>query len=160
VNVDPGTLRVKADMTRKRIWVLTTDHVDVYDREMRRLIRRIELPAWSVAAFVCGPDIAFDRSGTAFISHNLEPKLWQLDPETFELKQHTIRLVDREQLDIGFGRLAFAADGTLFGVASTGGSLWRIDLAGARAHEVSAAPPGMNTCHSNDAARVSDGDAR
>ena len=156
VNADGRTLRVKIDTMRDRTWMLAVDHVDVDDRQTGRLIRRIELPAWSVADFVCEPDVAFDRSGTVFISHNLEPKLWQIDPDTFELKQHTIRLVNRDHLDIGFGRLMFAPDGTLFGVGSAGGSLWHIDLDSARAHEVNIDSPGLNECNSNNPLRSSE----
>jgi hypothetical protein len=148
IKADHGTLRVKVDIVRDRTWVLGLNQLDVYDRRSGQLIRRIALPAWSVADFICEPDIAFDSSGTAFISHNLEPKLWQIDGDTFELKQLTIRLVDREQLDIGFGRLAFAPDGALFVVGSTGGSLWRIDLRNARAHEVKVDAPVLDECTS------------
>ena len=145
-HLDQRTLRVRIDAMRNRAWVLAADHVDVYDRQNWGLIRRIELPAWVVADFVCAPDVAFDPSGIAFVSHNLEAKLWQIDPDTFELKHHVIRLVNRDHLDIGFGGLVFAPDCTLFGAASTGGSLWRIDVAGASAYEVNVDAPGMDEC--------------
>ena len=89
---------------------------------------------------------AFDRKGAAFISHNLEAKLWQIDPENFELREHAIRLLKREHLDIGFGRLAFAPNGMLLGVASSGGSLWQIDIGSARAQEVELDAPLPDTC--------------
>lgn len=146
LNADQRTLRVKLDSVRDRTWVLGLNEVNVYDGQSGQLIRRIALPAWSVADFICEPDIAFDPSGTAYISHNLEPKLWRIDAHTFELKQLTIRLVNREHLDIGFGRLAFAPGGALFGVGSTGGSLWQIDLRNARAHEVKVDAPVLDEC--------------
>ena len=121
-------LRVKPDATRDRLWVLDLGYVDVYDRRTDRLIQRIELPRWMVADFICPPDIAFDRMGSAYISHNVEPKLWQIDPDTFQLKEHRLRLLQREHLDIGLTRLRFSADGTLFAGASLGGLQWRIDL--------------------------------
>ena len=141
LNGDHATLRVRTDRVRERVWLLGVKHVEVYDRRTSSLIRRIDLPPWSVADFVCEPDIAFDRKGAAFISHNLESRIWEIDPDTFELKEHVLRLVGKERLDIGFGRLAFTQDGALFGVASTGGSLWRIDLATATARAVDASPP-------------------
>ncbi len=121
-------LRVKPDATRDRLWVLDLEFVDVYDKRTDTLIQRIALPPWTVANFVCPPDIAFDRTGTAYISHNVEPKLWQIDPDTFQLKEHRLRLLQRESLDIGLTRLRFSADGTLFAGASLGGLQWRIDL--------------------------------
>jgi hypothetical protein len=131
-----AVLRVRPDAVRNRIWMLSLDHLGVYDGGTRRLIRRIELPSWSVADAVCPPDLVVDGEGTVFISHNIEPKLWQIDPDNFELKEHTLRLIGREQLDIGFGSLAVAKTGVLMGGPSTGGSVWRIDLEAATAREV------------------------
>ena len=129
-------LRVRADTARARLWVLALDHVDVYDIRNNQLIRRISLPGWSVADSICPPDLILDQSGSAVISHNAEPKLWRVAADTFQLTQHALRLVNREQLDIGFGALAFAEDGRLFAVAATGGSLWRIDIDRASAQQV------------------------
>jgi hypothetical protein len=143
---EDDALRVKIDAARDRTWVLGVTHVDVYDRRTQSLIRHISLPQWMVAYFVCGPDIAFDRTGAAYIAHNFEPKLWQIDPDTFELKAHTIRLVGKEHLDVGFGRLAFAPDGALYAVASSGGSRWRIDIASASARSVGADAPVRDDC--------------
>jgi hypothetical protein len=132
----PSALRVRSDRVRDRNWALTLDHVEVYDRVTRRLIRRIDLPPWWVADRVCQPDIVFDARGTAFISHNIEPKLWQIHADTFELKEHAFRLVGKEHLDIGFSSLTFASDGTLIAKASTGDTIWRMDFESATAHEV------------------------
>jgi hypothetical protein len=128
VHRSPDVLRVRVDTVRNRTWVLALGHIDVYDRRTWQLIRRIELPPWSVAAFICQPDIAIDAGGTAFISHNLEPKLWTIHADNFELQEHTFRLLGKEHLDIGFSSLSVAPDGTLMGKASVGGSVWRIDL--------------------------------
>jgi len=87
-----------------------------------------------------------DRSGTAVISHNLEPRLWEIDANTFQLKAHAIRLVNKEQLDIGFGGLGYAHDGALLGVTASGGSLWSIDIASASARQVQLAMPLPDTC--------------
>ena len=126
------------DTARNRLWVLGIDHVYVYDIARKHLIRRIALPEWSVteADFTCLPDIALDRSGTAFISNNVQPRLWQIDGDSFRLQEHVIRLINRESWDIGFGGLAFAPDGTLFGITALAASLWRIDIGTASAHQV------------------------
>ena len=135
---DQQALRVRVDTARNRLWVLGLDDVHVYDIAGRRLIRRIALPEWyvAVADLICKPDMALDRSGAVFISDNLRPTLWEIDPESFQLKRHVIRLVKRANLDTGFGGLAFAPDGTLFGLTSSAGSLWRIDIGDASAHQV------------------------
>jgi hypothetical protein len=139
-------LRVKVDSTRNRRWVLDLKFVDVYDKRTDNLIKRIDLPPWTVADFVCPPDIAFDRTGTAYISHNVEPKLWQIDPDTFLLKEHRLRLLQRESLDIGLTKLRFSADGTLFAGASLGGLQWRIDLESATGQPVDVLGSVMDEC--------------
>lgn len=133
---DQQALRARVDSARHRLWVLDLDAVYVYDIATKHLIQRIALPDWYVADLICKPDMALDRSGTAFISNNLQPRLWEIDSESFQLKEHVIRLVTREHLDVGFGALAFAPDGTFFGLASPAGSLWRIDVRKAAAHQV------------------------
>jgi hypothetical protein len=134
---DRGALRVRTDAQRNRLWVLTLDEVRVYDtaRMRKRLIRTITLPNWSVVGWphVCMPDMALDRAGSAFISSNAQARLWRIDADSFELKEYEIRFDGKERWDIGFGALAFAADGTLFGRTTPGGWLWRIDIAKATA---------------------------
>jgi len=49
------------------------------------------------------------------------------------VKEQVISLRERERWDIGFGALAFAADGSLLAVTATANSLWKIDLTGAKA---------------------------
>jgi hypothetical protein len=145
-NGSQQALRVRADTARNRLWVLGLDQVHVYDIPTRQLIRRIALPRWSVAALVCQPDMTLDRSGTAVISHNLEPRLWQIDANSFELKEHVIRMLTREHLDIGFGGLAYAPDGTLLGVIASGGLLWSIDVAQASANQIELDAPMPDAC--------------
>ena len=139
-------LRVKVDTARNRLWVLSLEHVYVYDIIGKRLIRRVALPAWSVAGISCSPDMTLDRSGSAFISSNAESKLWKIDAEDFSIKQYEIKLHAREGWDIGFGALTFAADGTLFALTAHAGSLWRIDIAKSSANEVELSERVLNTC--------------
>ena len=140
------TLRVRLDPLRNRRWVLTLDHVEVHDILLKELVRRIPLPGWSVAQSLCPPDLALDRSGTATISHNVEPRLWQIEAEGLELDERVIRLPDEELREIGFGALAYAPDGALFGIAAAGGSLWSIDIGKASAHRVETDAPMMDVC--------------
>ena len=131
------TLRTRTDAARNRLWVLTLEDVRVYDitKKGKKLIRQIALPNWSVTSFdfACMPDMALDRSGSAFVSSNVQAKLWRIDADSFEVKEYEISLLGREQWAIGFGALAFAPNGTLYALTSSAGSLWKIDVAKANA---------------------------
>lgn len=130
-------LRIREDLARNRLWVLTLDEVRVYNTATtgKRLIRKIALPNWSVVGFrnVCMPDMALNRAGSAFISSNGQARLLRIDADRLDLKDYAISFHEREGLDIGFGALAFAADGTLFARTTPGGLLWKIDIAKASA---------------------------
>jgi hypothetical protein len=125
---DRTVLRVRPDSGRTRLWVLTLDHVHVYDTHTLELMRTIPLPEWFVADFMCAPDLIVDRSGTAFVSNNVQPRLVQIDGDDFRVTDHQLRLISAKQWDVGFGALALGADGTLFGLSALAGSLFRIDL--------------------------------
>ncbi len=130
-------LRIREDLLRNRLWVLTLDEVRVYNTATtgKRLIRKIALPNWSVVGFrnVCMPDMALDRAGSAYISSNGQARLWRIDADRFDLKDYAISFHEKAGRDIGFGALAFAADGTLFARTTPGGLLWKIDIAKASA---------------------------
>jgi len=130
-------LRIREDLVRNRLWVLTLDEVRVYNTATtgKRLIRKMALPNWSVVGFrnVCMPDMALDRAGSAYISSNGQARLWRIDGDRFDLKDYEISVGARDGLDIGFGALAFAADGALFARTTPGGLLWKIDNAKASA---------------------------
>lgn len=134
---EQDVLRVREDLPRNRLWVLTLAEVRVYNTATTRktLIRKIALPSWSVVGFrnVCMPDLALDQAGSAFISSNGQARLLRIDADRFDLKDYAIRFREREELDIGFGALTFAADGTLFARTTPGGLLWKIDIANASA---------------------------
>ena len=126
-------LRIREDLVRNRLWVLTSSEVRVYNTAAtgKRLIRTIALPNWSVVGFrnVCMPDLVLDRSGSAFIASNGQARLMRIDADRFALKDYAISFRERDGMDIGFGALAIAADGTLFARTTPGGMLWKIDLA-------------------------------
>ena len=126
-------LRIREDLVRNRLWVLTSSDVRVYNTAAtgKRLIRTIALPNWSVVGFrnVCMPDLVLDRSGSAFIASNGQARLMRIDADRFALKDYAISFRERDGMDIGFSALAFAADGALFARTTPGGMLWKIDLA-------------------------------
>ncbi len=136
--IERDALRVRKDALRNRLWVLALDEVRIYDttKNRKRLLRKIELPHWSVAQFTCNPDMVLDRSGSAIISSNAQSMLLLIDADSFELKTREIRLREREQWETGFRALTFAADGSLLGLASMGESLWKIDVTKADARMI------------------------
>ena len=152
--VEQGALRVRTDAQRGRLWVLGFDDVRVYDAASKRLIRQVRLPGWSAARFICDPDLALDASGSAVVSSNVQSRLWRVDGGSFEVKEQVISLPERERWDIGFGALGFAADGSLYGVTSNANSLWKIDVAQARASLVESYHAPLKAC--SVAARVAD----
>jgi hypothetical protein len=129
-------LRIKVDTTRNRLWVLGLKHVYVYDITGKQLIRRVALPDWSVAGFVCSPDMALDSSGAAYIASNADSTLWKIDAEDFGIKAQELTLRAGANRDIGFGALTFAGDGALYAITAHEGSLWRIDVERAHANKV------------------------
>ena len=139
-------LRIRVDMLRGRYWVLGLDYVSVYSIANMRLIRRVVLPGWNVARFLCPPDMAVDRLGAALISSNAVPMLWHIDPDNFMVTRHEITLQTKENWDVGFTGLAFAADGALFGVTALAGSLWRIKVNEAGAAKVELSKQVVGAC--------------
>lgn len=138
-------LRIRTDTARARLWVLGLDHVRVYDTVTKKLIRQVALPGWSVVRFACDPNLALDRSGSAFVSSNVTSRIWQIDADSFQVKVHEISLQGREW-DTGFGALAFAGDGTLYAVSSAVGSVWKIDVAKASASMIQLNHPPVKQC--------------
>jgi hypothetical protein len=126
--------------------VLGLKHVYIYDITGKQLIRRVALPNWSVAGFVCSPDMALDQSGAAFLASNVESTLWKIDADNFGIKAQDITLQAEGNRGIGFGALTFATDGTLYAITAHEGWLWRIDFATLRGSEVVLSERLLNTC--------------
>jgi hypothetical protein len=126
---DREILRTKIDTARNRLWVLGLDYVHVYDASHKALIRKTALPNWSVAGRICAPDLVLDRTGAAFVSSNVQSRLWRIDGDGFALTEHIIALRERESWDVGFAALVFRPDGSLLALTSSTGMVWRIDLA-------------------------------
>jgi len=143
---DRQALRIREDVDRHRLWVLALEHVYVYDTRKLTLIRRIRLPGWSVADFMCPPDLALDRRGNAFVSNNVQPRLLQIIPASFQKKEHQLTLISAKRWEVGFGALAFGSDGTLFALTGLAGSLFKIDLASGNATEIALSEPVIEAC--------------
>ena len=130
-------LKVATDTTRHRLWVLGFGQLHVYDTTDGRLIQQVAIPNWSVNHYACLPDMTLNPvNGSAMISSNILPSLLHIDATTFNTQELPIRLINKEHVEIGFGGLAFAPDGTLFAISSVAGILWKIDLRSNTAEEV------------------------
>jgi hypothetical protein len=138
--------RIRRDAARNRIWLLGLDNVRVYDGQSKRLIRTIALPSWSVARLACDPDMVLDRSGSAIVSSNVQSRLWRVDADSFEVREHPITLQGRERWDVGFAALAIGGDGTLLALTSVSKSLWRIDLVKGSASMTAPEAALLNVC--------------
>ncbi len=142
-------LRIQVDVQRSRVWVLNFDAVHLYNISDRQLIKRVELPNWTVASetAICAPDLALTPSGTALVTSNVTPAIFEIDPQKPVVREHRLALDTDNDKDVGFTGLAFGRGGRdLFGVSSLHGSAWRIDLAAGKAHKVRLTGPIRGAC--------------
>ena len=139
-------LRAKTDTARGRLWVLGLDSVRVYDAATKQPIRQIALPNWNVVRTVCDPDLILDRSGSALVSSNVQAKLYRIDADSFELKELEISLPGKEDWEVGFGALAYAAGGTLYALSSSTRFLWKIDVDTHTANMIERYRPALRVC--------------
>jgi hypothetical protein len=125
---ESAILRTVHDAGRQRIWILNLNgYVRVHDAQNKALLRHIDLTDWLAVKTPCMPDLILDEEGSAWVSSNVRPWLWRIAGNTFELEVRQMTMPGREQLDIGFGTLAFAPDGTLRGMSPVANSIWRIE---------------------------------
>ena len=141
-------LRIREDPARNRLWLLNRDAVSLHDSGSGKLLRRVVLPGWTYFGerFGCPPDLALDSAGVVFVTSNVLPVLWRIDPVRFEVTRLDIeRDVDQDK-DMGFTGLAFAADGTVVAANAIHGTLWRIDLRTSSARKVGSYAPVRGVC--------------
>ena len=136
---------VRVDVKSNRRWVLNHEALTVYDNLNRRRLRRIALPDWTLAGppHACPPDVVLDASGAVYVSSNVEPVLWRVDPQRFEVTRIALALGQDADKDVGFTRLSVIGDGTLLAAGATFESLWRIDLPNATASRLSVPRPDL-----------------
>ncbi|HEX2829068.1 MAG TPA: hypothetical protein VHP37_22150 [Burkholderiales bacterium] len=135
---DDGVLRVRLDARRARLWVLDVGRVHVIDLVTNRRIRTVELPNWMFSTHedMCLPDLAIDEDGAAFVSDNMQPKLWRIAPADFSIRERVVSRDAYRELDAGFTALAIGEGGVMFAAMSAPGLLWRIDTDLFRAENV------------------------
>jgi len=139
---------VRADPARNRLWVLDHEVISVYDNTNGRRLRRIVLPDWIALPqrYSCLPDLALDSSGTAFVSSNVLPVLWRIDPQRYEVARIELVLDTDNDKDVGFTGLSFAGDGTLLAAGAMAAALWQIDTSAARARKIASYPSVAGGC--------------
>ena len=139
---------VRADPARNRLWELDLEVISVYDNTNGRRLRRIVLPEWIVLPkqYSCLPDLALDSSGTAFVSRNVLPVLWRIDPQRYEVTRIELALDTDTDKDVGFTGLSFAGDGTLLAAGAMAAALWQIDTSAASARKIASYPSVARGC--------------
>jgi len=139
---------VRADPARNRLWVLDLEVISVYDNTNGRRLRRIVLPEWMVLPkkYSCLPDLALDSSGTAYVSSNVLPVLWRIDPHGYEVARIELVLDTDNDKDVGFTGLSFAGDGTLLAAGAMAAALWQIDTSAASARKIASYPSAASGC--------------
>ena len=140
VHTGPGNtvLRVRLDVRRDRLWVLDIGRVHVVDLVTNRRIRTVALPNWMFSAHedLCLPDLALDAHGAAFVSSNVQPGLWRIDPDNFRVYERAVSLDAYRDLDTGFSALSIGEGGVMFAAMAAPGLLWRVDTDVFRAENI------------------------
>jgi hypothetical protein len=141
-------LRVRVDAQRHRIWVLASDALYLYDTRSAQLTRRIALDALSQHSNAhCLPDMALDRSGSAFVSSAVQASLVRVDAESFEVTRHEVQADSEHGKDFGFSAMVFAGeDDTLYAASAATGGLWKVDPARNRATRIELSQPLWGAC--------------
>jgi len=142
-------LRSQTDTARGRLWVLTSEGVELYDLATRQKVAQVALPDWVWAdrQYACPPDLAIGPRGEAVISSNVVPTLWRIDPVTLAASKHELVLDEDTGKDVGFTGLAYSAQqGAFLAVSGLHGSLWRIDAQLGRAQSIPLSAPLPKAC--------------
>jgi len=143
-------LRIQEDPDRNRLWLLDPNAVSLYDNRSGKLLQRIVLPGWIHFGerFGCPPDLALDPSGAVFVTSNVLPVLWRIDPVQLEVTVLDIALDADHDKDVGFTGLAFAANGIFIATNAIHGTLWEIDVRASSAQKLASYTPVGGACES------------
>lgn len=138
-------LRSQTDAAHDRLWVLKADALYAYEASSRKLIRRVPLPGWTYVGDlygVCPPDLLVSASGSALVTSNIVPTLWEVDSNKLTVRKRSLALDADRDKDVGFTALAFDGERRqLLANSAMHGSFWRIDLAASRAYRIAASAP-------------------
>jgi hypothetical protein len=135
-------LRTKTDLARGMRWELEWGGVVVRDLATGKTLRHIPLPGATFAGARDSslPDLLLGRTGAAFVSSNVQPRIWRISPARFEVELFDIALDSDEGKDFGFDNLAWETDEKVLRATNApGGIAWRIELHSATASRAAAA---------------------
>ncbi len=127
---ESALMNSRIDESRGRLWVLTTEGVDLYESRQRRKLAHFDIPNWIWARqpYACPPDLALSPTGEVLITSNVVPTVWRLDPSIPVITRHELVLMDTPGQEFGFTSLEYSkAQEAFIGVSSVGGSVWRVD---------------------------------
>lgn len=139
----PYVVRAKMDARHGRIWALHADGVDLFHATGGAKVASIRLPGWTWAGepYACPPDVAVGPGGDAFVTSNVTPALWRIEPTSLEVTRHELVIDERRGREVGFSSLTYAsAENAFYAVGAFDGSLWRIDAHSLRAEAIGPAP--------------------
>jgi hypothetical protein len=121
-------LRIASDASHR--WELAWDSVSLHDAATSALIRKFPLEGASQtnSRDFCPPDLVLTRTGTAYVTSNIQPVLWRVNPATATIERLDLELDSHHLREFGFTGLSASADGqTLYAFASSDGALWHLD---------------------------------
>lgn len=142
-----GFFRRVVDAERGRVWVLTSDGVQIESLKNGRVLGRVRLPGWTVAGepHGCAPGLAVDEWGDAVVTSDVLPTLWKVHAATFAASRHELA-VDTDR-DVGFSALGYShVHGAFLAVSFHHGTLWRIDRQLRRAEKIALSQPLIGAC--------------
>jgi hypothetical protein len=140
-------LRLRVDARRNRLWVLDVGTVRVFDLTSKKLVRTVDLPNWMYAESEnCLPDLQLDPRGGAFVSDNIQRKLWRIDADRFSVSEHAVTLGSRATLDVGFSAMAVTETGVMYAAMGAPGLLWRVDMNSFQAENIPLSSPIYGAC--------------
>lgn len=142
-------LRTATDLARGVRWELHWGSVAAYDIATGRLIRTVLLPGATLSGATanCLPDMVLDRMGALIVSGNITTRMWRVSPARFEVEIFHIEPDADQEKDFGFTSIAWGAnDRDLYAASAVTGSLWRIDMASAKATKVGVSELARNAC--------------
>ena len=140
---------VRGDPGRHGLWVLERDDLSLYDSTSGRRLKRFVLPEWPYAGYRhgCAPDLILDHAGIAFVTSDVLPVIWRIDPRRPDIRRIELSLDSDRDKDVGFSGLSFAADGSLLAAGATFRSRWRIDPVAATATRIASDPGLPGACN-------------
>ena len=132
-------LRTASDSHRSYQWELAWDSVALYEGSRSTLIRRLPLAGatQSGARNSCPPELAIGPTGSAYVTSNILPVLWRIDPASMRVERLDFSVEDDPLRDFGFTGLGWSADGsTLYATSTVDGAAWHLDPATLRATRI------------------------